>query len=223
MRRRLAATAAAALALAAPPAALAASDLQVAVVPADGRFGEGHHVEGRLVDAAGAALPGRRIAIHFREWPYTGEFRPLASTLTGADGRFEVDDILLGRNADLRAVAFDGTTSGIARAWTYPAFTLAYRNAGVNRIRVTGTYRTPPEVRLTAPTLFYVGPASATSGTVRARARTRRVAPGRFTATATVRLPKAWKGRFRYASCFRYSKGSGMGDPQRGCPKRFAF
>jgi hypothetical protein len=223
MRRAATAAAALALALTAPPAALAAAGLQLAVVPPDARFGQTHHVEGTFADAAGAPVAGRRVVIEYRDWPYTGEFSPLARARTGADGRFAVDDLVLARNADLRAVAVDGTTSGIARAWTYPAFALRYRTAGANRIRLTGTYRTPRAVRLSAPTLFYVGSASATSGPVRARARTRRTAPGRFAATATVTLPKAWKGRFRYASCFRYSKGSGMGDPLRGCPKRFAF
>jgi hypothetical protein len=226
MRRRLvapAAAAAAVLALAAPAAALAASDLQVAVVPADGRFGDRHHVQGTFRDAAGAPLAGREIVIQYRDFPYTGTFRPIAIATTGADGRYAVNDVLLYRNADIRAVADDRTASGIARAWTYPAFTLTYRAAGTSRIKLTQVYSTPSRVRLRAPTLFYLGPASAATGAVRARAKTRRTAPGIFTAVATVKIPNAWKGRFRYASCFAYTEGSGMGDPARGCPARFAF
>ena len=49
------------------------------------------------------------------------------------------------------------------------------------------------------------------------------VCKGRFKATATVRLPRAWKGAFRYGSCFRYSEGSGMGAPGATCPKRYRF
>ena len=41
---------------------------------------------------------------------------------------------------------------------------------------------------------------------------------GRFRATTQVRIPKAWKGRFRYASCFPYN--AGMGNPKLGCPKK---
>jgi hypothetical protein len=225
MRRRLAVAAAATLALAAPAAAPAAAGdpLQLSVVPAEQRFGDPHHVAGRLTDAAGAPSAARRVSILARDWPLTGKFRPIASARTDADGRFAVDDILLDRNADVRAVAFDGTRSGIARAWTYPAFNLRYKTLAGDRVRITQSYRTPAGVRLTAPTLFYVGPAAAASGPVRARAKPNRTAAGRFVATATVRLPKSWNGRFRYASCFGYSKGSGMGDPARGCPKRFAF
>ena len=51
----------------------------------------------------------------------------------------------------------------------------------------------------------------------RSSARRKRV-PGRFRASADVRLPAAWKGRFRYASCFPYN--AGMGNPKLGCPKR---
>jgi hypothetical protein len=207
--------------LAAPASALAALD--VAVEPNEARYGDSHHANGRMTDAAGAPLAGRRIALEKRDYPFTGDFRPIAHATTGADGRFSFDDVTLSRNADLRVVAFDGTTSGIARAFTYPAFVLQYRPAGMNRVRVTQTYRTPRAVRLKAPTLFYLGSGTASRSTKRVSARTRRLAAGRFRATATIRLPKAWKGRFKYASCFGYTKDSGMGDPARGCAPRFDF
>ena len=41
--------------------------------------------------------------------------------------------------------------------------------------------------------------------------------------TFTVTLPRAWKGAFRYGSCFKYSEGSGMGAPGVKCPKRYRF
>ena len=56
-----------------------------------------------------------------------------------------------------------------------------------------------------------------------ARAKPRKIGRGRFKATATVSLPRAWKGAFRYGSCFRYSEGSGMGAPAARCPKRYRF
>ena len=39
------------------------------------------------------------------------------------------------------------------------------------------------------------------------------------TSQVTVTLPASWNGAFRYASCFRASAGSGMGDPDQSCPK----
>jgi hypothetical protein len=48
------------------------------------------------------------------------------------------------------------------------------------------------------------------------------VRAGRYVARATVRIPRSFRGRFQYASCFRYSPGSGMGDPGQRCPKRYA-
>jgi hypothetical protein len=220
--RRLATLALSLAALGAVPAtALAALD--VAVQPNEARYGDPHHAFGRMTDAAGAPMAGRRIALEKRDYPYTGAFRPIAHATTDADGRFSFDGITLARNADLRVVAFDGTVSGIARAFTYPAFTLKYRPSGDDRIQVTQTYTTPRAVRLGAPTLFYLGSGTATRSTRRVSARTRRIAAGRFRATATIRLPKSWKGRFKYASCFGYSKNSGMGDPTRGCAAAFDF
>jgi hypothetical protein len=211
----------AAAALGAP--AVAQAELQVAVTPSEARFGQAHHVVGRLTGASGAPLPDRQITLQARPWPYKARFRPVGTARTGADGRFDVPELRFERNADVRAVAFDGTMSGIARAWTYPAFTLTFKALSETRIRLVQDYRVPEDVRLRAATLFYVGPASAGSAPVRGRARPRRIGRGRWRATATVRLPAAWNGRFRYATCFRYTPGSGMGDPQRGCPERFTF
>jgi hypothetical protein len=94
---------------------------------------------------------------------------------------------------------------------------------GKRRIRLTQTYRTPRDVRLRKRTLFYVGSGGATSAPVRARGKTKRVRAGRFRSVVTVTLPKAFRGRFQYASCFEYTTGSGMGDPAQGCPRRYSF
>jgi hypothetical protein len=219
--RPLAATVALALALVAPSTARAALD--VAVKPPEARFGQFHFADGRLTDAAGAPVAGRRITLQKRDFPYRAPFRPIGHTTTAADGTFSFDDIELSHNADLRVMAFDGTVSGIARAWTYPDFTLRYRPAGTDRIRVTQTYTVPRDVRLTMPTFFYFGRATAARSGLRVKAPTKRTAAGRFTATAAVTLPKAWKGDFRYASCFRPVESTGMGDPARTCPPRFTF
>ena len=45
-----------------------------------------------------------------------------------------------------------------------------------------------------------------------------KIRKGRFRASTVVRIPLAWKGRFRYASCFPYN--AGMGNPRLGCPKK---
>ena len=217
-----------ALALAvAVPAVLAtpaaAARLDVAVFPPDPQLGQPHTATGAMADDAGAPLAGRRISLQVRPYPFTGAWRAVDHATTNAKGRFSFGDIETDRNTDVRVVAFDGTTSGIARAFTYPAHTLVYHVLSRRRIRLVQTYRTPRDVRLTRRTLFYVGPAFAATARVRARARTRRTAPGRFRASAVFRLPAAWHGNFHFASCFRYSPGSGMGDPARGCPRRYRF
>ena len=92
------------------------------------------------------------------------------------------------------------------------------------------TKRTPKDIKLTAPTRFYVGKkgkkriplvAKVETKAVRAKAKKGKqgkIKKGRFRATAVVRIPRAWKGQFRYGSCFPYN--AGMGNPKLGCPKK---
>jgi hypothetical protein len=223
MRRRAAALAlaTAAVALGAPSAARA--ELQVAVTPSEARYAQAHHIVGRLTDDAGRPIANRQVTLQARLWPFEAAFRPVATTRTGADGRFDVPELRFTRNADVRAVAFDGASSGIARAWTYPAFTLRFKALSDTKIRLIQDYRVPEDVDLGAQTLFYVGRASARRVPVMGRGRPHRIGRGRWRATAVVTLPDAWNGRFRFASCFRYTPGSGMGNPARGCPERFSF
>ena len=101
------------------------------------------------------------------------------------------------------------------RAYVYPRPRSTFKALSGNRLRITQFLRTAPNVRLTARTTFYLGPKNAKTAEPFARAKPRRIGKGRFKATATVKLPRAWKGAFRYGSCFRYSEGSGMGAPAR--------
>lgn len=221
MRRAAAALAATAAVLAAPAAAHAA--LEVTVDPPQASYGDAHHVTGRTTDPAGAPLARQPVTLEAREYPFRGPFHPVANATSDADGRVSFAGVRLDRNADVRIALAGGEVSGIARALTYPRFELRFKPAGRNRVRLTQTYRTPRDVRLREPTVFYLGPKGAERSFRRARARTRRTSPGHFKSRTVVRLPRAWHGRFRYASCFGYTKGSGMGDPNKGCAKRFAF
>ena len=108
-------------------------------------------------------------------------------------------------------------------AHVYPRPKSSFKALSGNRLRITQHLSTPPNIRLTAPTIFYLGPKNAKSAPRVATAKPRRLSRGRFRAMATVRMPKAWGGAFRYGSCFRYSEGSGLGDPQAGCPRRYRF
>jgi hypothetical protein len=229
----LAALAAAAAAVAAGPTASAgaagspgartAAALDVAVGPPNAAYGTLHTATGRMRTDDGTPLVARRISLQIRPYPFTGRWHAVDHATTDKHGEFAFDDLELDRNADVRVVAFDGTTSGIARAFTYPAFRKRFKSLGHRRIRITQTYRTPPDVRLHRSTLFYVGSGTAVSAKLTKRGRTRRVKPGRFESTVTVRLPRAFRGDFRYATCFKYTKGSGMGDPALGCPDRYTF
>jgi hypothetical protein len=201
--------------------------------PAGVRLGDRTEVSGRVTDG-GAPLAGRTVRLEVRAHPFTGRWRLRAVGQTAADGSFtfapEFD-----RNHQVR-VRMAGTdpepdaVSPARFAYVLPRFTLSFSQRGDRVLRLRQRYTVPRDVRLSAPTRFYVGPCdpggdgSCTAGRAQFRgsAETRRVRAGRYVATLKVRIPKSYGGRFQYLSCFAYSPGSGMGDPEQRCPRRYA-
>jgi hypothetical protein len=228
-----------ALALAAAAPASAA-EVSVKVTPPEGvRLGNASAISGRVTEG-GAPLAGRTVRLEVRKHPFKGAWKRKATRTTAADGRYSFGPKFK-RNHHVR-VRLEGlpateytspqpdTLSARRNAYVLPAFTLAFKQRGSRKIRISQTYTVPKGVKLTAPTRFYVGPCKANRrGRCTARraqfriaAETRRVRAGHYVASARIRLPKSFRGRFQYVSCFTYSRGSGMGDPDQRCPKRFA-
>jgi hypothetical protein len=213
------------LALAVLPTAASAAVLDFKVTPEDGAdFGAPNTITGRLLGPTGAPLANRQVVLEVRSYPFEEAFRPLATAMSGEDGRF-VFEQPLDRNHLVRVFAPEsGDRSSSTRAYVFPRSALTFELVGRNVIRIVQTYRTPTTVKLTAPTYFYVGKAGKQTAPRAAKAETKairrkgRVVKGRFRSTARIRIPQAWKGRFRYASCFPYN--AGMGNPKLGCPKK---
>lgn len=219
------------LALAFVPAAAAAAVVRIEVTPKGGAdFGETQAITGALTDEYDSPLVRREVDLEIRRYPYKGGFRPAGKATTGLDGRFAFRHAF-DRNHQVRVLApAFGDRSAVKPVYVFPRTNLTFSLVRRNVIRIVQTYRTPTSVRLTAPTLFYVGKAGKPRAPLAAKAKTkpvtRKVAgrrnpqrvKGRFRATARVRIPAAWKGRFRYASCFPYN--AGMGNPKLGCPKK---
>jgi hypothetical protein len=111
----------------------------------------------------------------------------------------------------------------VLRTFTYPDFTLTFRAARPGVVRLVQRYRVPRDVRLNAPTRFYLGARRAARSSLRRSAPIRRVRRGRYESRVRVVLPPAWHGRFRFGSCFATSPRSGMGRPDAGCPRRYRF
>ena len=217
--------------LATLPAAAAAAVVEIEITPEGGAdFGEAHAVTGKLTGPYGAPLVGRQVALEVRRYPYKQPFRPAGTATTGLDGRFAFEQEF-DRNHRVRVLApeFGGRSRG-KPVYVFPRTRLTFSLVRRNVIRVVQTYRTPESVKLTAPTLFYVGKSGKPRAPLAAKAQTkavtrkvkgskkRRPVKGRFRASAQVRIPAAWKGRFRYASCVPYN--AGMGNPRLGCPKQ---
>jgi hypothetical protein len=210
----------------------AAAEVTVQVAPKAGvRLGNTTGVTGRATEG-GVPLAGRTVRLEVREHPFSGRWRPRTEGRTGADGRFAFSPAFT-RNHQIRAVLVGvppepDVVSPLAHAYVLPAFTLSFEQDGARRIRLRQVYTVPRRVRLTAPTRFYVGPCkpntrgrcTAERAPFRKRTATRRLRAGRYVARATVRIPAAYAGRFTYVSCFGYSKGSGMGNPDLRCPRR---
>jgi len=213
------------LALALVPAAASGAAPEIELSPDGGAdFGETQAVTGKLTGAFGAPLVGRQVVLEARTYPFRRPFAPIATATSGLDGRFAFERAF-DRNQRVRVfVPETGERSRFASVYVFPPAELTFSLVRRNVIEIVQTYRTPKDITLTAPTLFYVGrrgiataPRAAKAGTLPVRRKGKRVR-GRFRATARVRIPAAWKGRFRYASCFPYN--AGMGNPELGCPKR---
>jgi hypothetical protein len=218
------------LAAAAPASA---ADVSVRVTPAEGvRLGNTTSIAG-VVTEAGAPLPGRTVRLEVRKHPFKGPWKVRGTQTTQADGRYAFT-ATFNRNHHVRVrlIGLPPQPDVVTlphSAYVLPAFTLSFEQRGARRIRVRQTFTVPREVRLTAPTRFYVGPCkpdaqdecTATRAPFAKQAETRRVRPGRYVARTTVRIPPSFGGRFSYVSCFAYSKGSGMGDPDQRCPRRW--
>ena len=202
------------------PAAHAAVTVDMRVSPAEIRYGEPAEITGTaLLD--GAPFAGQTVRLEGRRYPFEGEFRVLDETVTAADGgyRFERE---LDRNWVLRVRVGDAVSKR-ERAYVFPAFTLSFRARNSRVVRLTQRYRVPRGVRLDKPTIFYVARRGAGRAPRAATVELERLGNGRYRSTTLVRIPSEWKGRFRYASCFRYTGGSGMGNPRSSCPQRFRF
>jgi hypothetical protein len=206
--------------LLAAPAAQAAVTVAMTVEPEETTFGEPTEITG-TAQLDGAPFAGQPAQLEGRRYPFDGEFTVLDTGVTGADGGFAFEREL-DRNWDLRVRAGDGVSKQ-QRVYVFPASELTFRARSSRVIRVTQRYRVPRGVRLDKPTIFYVGRRGAKSAPRAATGELERIRAGRYRSTALVRLPAEWDGKFRYASCFRYTGGSGMGNPRAGCPRRFRF
>jgi hypothetical protein len=208
------------LAVAAAPAQ-AAPGITFKLKSAQVRFGHAHSVTGVLADGA-TPLPGQTVVLEGQR-KFLGPFKQLATTVTGPQGAYGFK-VKLDRNYRLRAVVPAlNVFSRIVRAYTFPAFTLTFQALKPGVVRLTQRYTVPRDVRLTTPTLFYLGPGRAKVSRLRESAKTRRVHAGSYRARLKVTLPAAWKGRFRFGSCFHTSRGTGMGKSDAHCPRRFRF
>ena len=204
----------------AAPAAHAAVTVDMQVEPDETRYGEATEITGTaLLD--GAPYVGQPVVLEGRRYPFEREFEVVDETMTAADGTYAFEREL-DRNWDLRVRVAEAVSSR-ERAYVFPAFKLTFRARNSRVIRLTQRYRVPRGVRLKKPTIFYVGRRGAKRAPRVATGELERVRRGRYRSTAIVRIPAKWKGRFRYASCFRYTGGSGMGNPRASCPRRFRF
>jgi hypothetical protein len=203
------------------PAAQAAVTVSIELTPAaEIQFGQTTTIRGTVLDN-GVPFANQPVELDVRRYPFETPFEPLATTTTAADGTYTFEQVPK-RNAQYRVIA-GGVPSHRVHAYVFPATTLSFTARSARVIRLTQRYRVPKNVKLEKPTIFYVGRRGRATAPRAATAKLQRIRAGRYRSTAIVRLPAAWHGRFRYASCFRYTGGSGMGNPRATCPKRFRF
>jgi hypothetical protein len=208
------------LLLLAAPAAEAVVTVSIKVAPSGTVWGGKTRITGTVL-SDGAPVAGQPVQLDGKRYPFEDPLAMVDTTTTAADGTYSFEREL-DRNWQFRVIAV-GVKSERVRAYVYPATTLTFRARSSRVIKLTQRYRVPRGVRLEQPTIFYVGRRGRATAPRVATSKLKRIRAGRYRSTAVVRLPAAWHGRFRYASCFRYTGGSGMGDPRAGCPRRFRF
>jgi hypothetical protein len=206
--------------LLAAPAASAAATVSVKFSPIEAQFGDPTKVTGTVFED-GVPAAGRAVQLEGKGYPFSGAAKVLATATTADDGTFAFSE-KLDRNTVLQ-VTTPGAVSPRKRVYVFPATTLTFRARGAREIKLTQRFVVPRGVKLEQPTLFYVGPRGKDRAPRAGSGTLKRTRPGRYRATAIVKIPAAWNGRFRYASCFRYTGGSGMGNPRASCPRRFKF
>jgi hypothetical protein len=206
--------------LVAAPAASAAVTVDMSISPEETRYGEPTEITGTALQD-GVPFAAQPVVLEGRRYPFEDEFAVVEEGVTAADGTYAFSREL-DRNWDLRVRVADAV-SPRDRAYVFPAFTLTFRARSERVIRLTQRYRVPRGVRLEKPTIFYVGRRGAKRAPRVASGELERIRAGRYRSSVIVRLPEKWNGRFRYASCFRYTGGSGMGNPRASCPRRFRF
>ena len=210
-------------ALIVPASAHAAPTLDADLERASVQYGAAHTVTGTLVDGT-TPLAGQEVVLEGRRYPFEGSDRVIDRQTTDAAGKFTFKT-KLDRNHRLRVTAPALTVeSRVINAYTLPAFELSFRAIRPGVVRLYQRYTVPKTVRLEAPTLFYLGSRRAKKASLRESGELDRQKAGRYTSQVTITLPEGWNGAFRYASCFRPTPGTGMGDPRATCPKlRLAF
>src|SRR5262249_41083785 len=203
-----------AAAFAAPASAHATPALTIKLAHASVRYGHAHELTGTLADGT-TPLAGQEVVLEGRRFPYEGSYRVIDRAVTDADGNYDFKTEL-DRNHRLRVTATAlSVSSKVVNAYAVPAFTLSFRAVRPGVVRLYQRYTVPKPVKLTAPTLFYLGSRKASRASVRSEGKLRRTSAGHYTSLVTVTLPSGWHGAFRYASCFRASPRSGMGDPHQ--------
>jgi hypothetical protein len=198
-----------------------AAEIKLGLKPSNGlQLGGEHELHGMLTES-GAPLAGQVVTLEARRFPYEGEFTALQSATTGAEGQFRFHQEF-DRNHEVR-VTSQTAVSAVRTAFVYPRFKLSFKQLANGRVRLTQRYTTPDDAILTARTHFYLGARKAETAPLRARVSTRQVSATRFVARTVVKIPRRYKGKFRYASCLPGDPTAGMGDPGKGCGRKFRF
>jgi hypothetical protein len=206
-----------------PATAHAAPNLDADLARDSVQYGAAHTVTATLLDGA-TPLADQEVVLEGLRYPYEGSYRVIDRQTSDAEGKVTFKPEL-DRNHRLRVLAPALTLeSDVLNAYTLPAFELSFRALRPGVVRLYQRYTVPKTVKLKSPTLFYLGSRRAKTASLRESGDLDRTKAGRYSSHVTITLPDGWNGAFRYASCFRPTAGTGMGDPRAKCPKlRLAF
>ena len=219
------------LALAIAPTAASAAVLDIAVQPKSGAdFGEATRSAASSPARTARRSPAARWSSRSAPIPYRGGFRKAATATTGLDGRFSLRARVRPQPPGPRAGARVRRSQRRRARLRVPAHRAELQPRAPQRDPHRPDLPDAEERQADRPDAVLRrqgGQAEGAAGSARQDQagasdgqgqEAGKIIKGRFRASALVRIPNAWGGRFRYASCFPYRTAWA---PDSAAPKRY--
>ncbi len=141
------------------------------------RYGAAHTITGTLVDGT-SPLAGQEVVLEGRRYPYEGSYRVIERTTTDADGKFTFSPSWTATTACASARPPRASNPRSCRPTCCRRSSSPSGRSKPGVVRLYQRYTVPKTVRLSAPTLFYLGKRGAKRASLRETGELKRTGAG---------------------------------------------